>query len=57
MVVYPNCKINIGLLACPWWNFVKLIKLEKQIHQAILNYLSEPAFDEAFNKLKSIFQK
>lgn len=50
-------KISIELLRCPWWNFVKLIKLEKQIHQAILSYNSEPAFDEAFNKLKSIFQK
>lgn len=50
-------KISIELLRCPWWNFVKLIKLEKQIHQAILNYNSEPAFDETFNKLKSIFQK
>ena len=50
-------KISIELLRCPWWNFVKLIKLEKQIHQAILNYNSEPAIVETFNKLKSIFQK
>jgi hypothetical protein len=50
-------KISIELLRCPWWNFVKLIKLEKQIHQAVLRYHSEPAFDETFNKLKSIFQK
>jgi hypothetical protein len=50
-------KISVELLRCPWWNFVKLIKLEKQIHQAILNYNSEPAIIETFNKLKSIFQK
>ena len=50
-------KISIELLRCPWWNFVKLIKLEKQIHQAILNYNSEPAIVETLNKLKSIFQK
>ena len=50
-------KISIELLTCPWWNFLKLIKLEKRIHQAILRYNSEPEFEEAFDKLKSIFQK
>lgn len=54
---YEIEKISVELIRCPWWNFVKLIKLEKRIHEAILGYLSETAFGETFIKLKSIFQK
>lgn len=49
--------ISLELLTCPWWNFVKLVKLEKRIHEAILRYNSETQLEEALNKLESIFQK
>jgi hypothetical protein len=49
--------ISLELLTCPWWNFVKLVKLEKKIHEAILRYNSEPQLEDALNKLESIFKK
>jgi len=49
--------ISLDLLTCPLWNFVKLVKLEKRIHEAILRYNSEPQLEEALNKLESIFQR
>jgi hypothetical protein len=49
--------ISLELLTCPWWNFVKLIKLEKKIHEAILRYNSEHQLGNVLNKLESIFEK
>lgn len=48
-------RISLDLLSCPWWNFAKLVKLEKQIHKAILHYNTEPEIKEIFDKLTQLF--
>jgi hypothetical protein len=49
--------VSLELLSCPWWNFVKLVKLEKRIHEAILRYNSETQIEETLDKLESICQR
>jgi hypothetical protein len=47
-------KISLELLACPWWKIVKIIKLEKRIHLAILSHMEDLSIDKTFANLKEL---
>jgi hypothetical protein len=42
------------MLSCPWWNFGKLIMLEKRMHKMILSYNQDPELIKSFEKLTEI---
>jgi hypothetical protein len=46
--------LSLDMLTCPWWNFGKLIMLEKRMHKMILAYNQDPKLIKAFDKLTKI---
>jgi hypothetical protein len=46
--------LSMEMLSCPWWNFGKLIMLEKRMHKMILSYNQDPELIKSFEKLTEI---